>query len=290
MNKSLFKHLVSLFLFGLNGIIASKIALESYQIVLFRTMLGSLLLLLLFLLRKNRFSFAKNKRDMLFILASGVAMGASWMFLYEAYSQIGVGIATLLYYIGPVFVMALSPLFFKEKLTIVKFIGFEIVLLGFILINGQADKDLNYIGVICALLSAVTYAVMVITNKKSKKICGMENSLLQLAAAFVTVGIFVGIKDVGYSMSVRKEDVFWILLLGLINTGVGCYLYFSSIGDLGAQTVAILGYAEPLSAIVLSVVILGEKMSLFEILGGVLIIGGAAIAQLWKTPKKTKAP
>ena len=51
-------------------------------------------------------------------------MGASWMFLYEAYQQIGVSLASLLYYCGPVIVMVLSPLIFKEKLTAPKAVGF----------------------------------------------------------------------------------------------------------------------------------------------------------------------
>jgi hypothetical protein len=44
-------------------------------------------------------------------------MGTSWMFLYEAYAQVGVSIATLAYYCGPVIVMVLSPILFRKKMT-----------------------------------------------------------------------------------------------------------------------------------------------------------------------------
>ena len=57
-------------------------------------------------------------------------MGLSWMFLFEGYKQIGVGISSLLYYCGPVIVMMLSPYIFKEQLTKPKIIGCSIVLLG----------------------------------------------------------------------------------------------------------------------------------------------------------------
>ena len=72
------------------------------------------------------------------------------------------------------------------------------------------------------------------------------------------------------------------LLLGLVNTGVGCYCYFSSIGDLPAQSVAICGYLEPLSAVLLSVLILHETMAPLQILGAVLIIGGAVFGECCK--------
>jgi uncharacterized membrane protein len=72
---------------------------------LLRTLIGSLLLLVLFLSARRRFTFLDNKRDLIYIGISGIAMGASWMFLYEAYAQIGVGVSSLLYYTGPVNVM-----------------------------------------------------------------------------------------------------------------------------------------------------------------------------------------
>lgn len=137
MNNSLFKYLVALLLFGSNGIVASYIDLNSYEIVLLRTLIGSLLLIGIFFLGRGKLTFYKSKRDFAFLAVSGVAMGTSWMFLYEAYSQIGVSIASLCYYCGPVIVMILSPLVFKEKLTATKIIGFLAVLIGIFLVNGQ---------------------------------------------------------------------------------------------------------------------------------------------------------
>ena len=62
-------------------------------------------------------------------------MGTSWMFLYEAYSSIGVSLSSLAYYCGPVIVMAVTPLIFKEKLSKIKVFGFIIVLLGMLFVN-----------------------------------------------------------------------------------------------------------------------------------------------------------
>lgn len=202
------------------------------------------------------------------------------MFLYEAYHQIGVSIASLAYYCGPVLVMALSPLLFGEKLTRKKVIGFLTVLVGIFLVNGQVfGEGKSGWGLFCGVMSAMMYAFMVIFNKKVKDISGMENSVLQLIISFLTAAVFIGIKQ-GFSLSVTRSDWLPILILGLLNTGVGCYFYFSSIGKLPVQTVAICGYLEPLSAVLLSAAFLNETMNSLQILGACLIIGGASVGEL----------
>lgn len=281
MKKSYFKYIASLLMFGMNGIVASNINLTSYEIVLTRTLMGSIFLALLFFVTKGRFSCHKHPKDLIFIVVSGIAMGAGWMFLYEAYIQVGVGIASLIYYCGPVIVMALSPMIFNEKLTSAKIIGFIAVLSGVFFVNGQAAESINGWGLFCACMSAVTYAVMVITNKKSEKILGMENALLQLIVSFIFVTIFVGIKS-GLAIQPALSDLIWIIILGIINTGVGCCFYFSSIGNLPVQTVAICGYLEPLSAVVFSVILLHEVMLPLQVIGAVLIIGGALFGECFK--------
>lgn len=284
--KSFLKYLLATLLFGSNGIVSSHISLSSYEIVLFRTLLGSTFLVALFLLSGGRFHVKEYRRDFIFVLLSGLAMGASWMFLYEGYQMIGVGMATLLYYTGPVFVMILTPIIFKEKLTAPKVIGFAIVFVGIILINGiSGGQRISAWGLICALLSALTYTVLVIFNKQSKHIVGMENAAIQLCGSFAVVAAFVGFKE-HFAFTVLPTDWMWIVLLGVINTGIGCYLYFSSLSKLSVQTIAICGYMEPLSAVLLAALLLNEHMNSLQIVGAVCIIGGAMLGELLGLKKK----
>lgn len=284
--KSFIKYLSSMLLFGLNGIVASNILLSSYEIVFLRTMFGSAFLTLLFLIGKGKFHIKIYKKDTLFILLSGVAMGTSWMFLYEAYRQIGVSLASLLYYCGPVIVMILSPLIFKEKLSFSKILGFIIVLMGIVFVNGNINGDIvNYWGLLCGFLSAIMYFFMVTLNKQSKNIVGLENSVIQLVAGFLTVAFFVGIKQ-GLIIQIPSTDWVWVLVLGVFNTGVGCYLYFSSLAKLPVQTVAVCSYLELISAVVFAAIILEERMSQLQIIGAVCIVGGAMIGELVKINDK----
>ena len=271
MNKPFWKHFLSVTLFGLNGVVASFILLSSYEIVFFRTLLGSLLMAFVFFLRREKFTFLQHKKQFFFLMLSGLIMGVHWMFLYEAYARVGPGLGTLLCYCGPVIVVALSPL-----------------VLGVFCISGISGAKMDPLGFISGILSAVTYAGMVIFNKKAKDIGGLENTMFQLGFAFMAVSVFLLIRQ-GFSIPVKGSDVLPILGLGLVHTGFGCWLYFSTMSKLPVQTVSILGYLEPLFAVLFSALLLSRPMLPLQWLGAGLIIGGAMIAECWHIfCKKTK--
>lgn len=279
---SLLKYLSALLLFGLNGIVASHIHMNSYEIVFLRTLIGSLLLFALFLLSNGRFHLNEHRRDAVFIVLSGIAMGTSWMFLYEAYQQIGVSLASLLYYCGPVIVMGFSPILFGEVLTKQKAISFGIVLAGILFVNGKlAASNGSSWGLFCGVMSAVMYFFMVVLNKQSRNITGLENSVVQLSSSFFTVAVFTGLKQ-AFVVHVPTEAWPWMIVLGIVNTGIGCYLYFSPLSTLPVQTLAVCGYLEPLSAVVFAALLLGERMTSLQIFGAACIIGGAVLGETAK--------
>jgi drug/metabolite transporter (DMT)-like permease len=284
MRQAYFKYISALLLFGSNGIVASYIPLNSYEIVFTRTLIGSLFLIAIFILSKEKFRGWKNKKHFGYLIISGAAMGASWMFLYEAYRQIGVSIATLAYYCGPVIVIVLAPLIFRERLTASKILGLFAVLLGMFFVNGSALMKSGFSwGLFCGVMSAFMYAFMVIFNKKATSITGLENSIYQLSVSFFTVMIFMSIKQ-GMIISFAPKSILPILFLGIVNTGVGCYLYFSSIQKLPAQSVAICGYLEPLSALIFSALLLQERLMLVQAVGAILILGGSTLGEFTNKP------
>ena len=206
-------------------------------------------------------------------------MALDWLLLFEAYQQIGVSLGMLINYCGPVIVVALSVVLFKERMTCPKAATLVMAALGTVLISGQAAAEgVNGWGLLCAGLSALAYAAMVIFNKLSKEITGMENAVLQLFFAAVTVAVFVGCKQ-GFHMEIARGDWSPILWISLLNIGGGCYFYFSSIGRLPVQTVAICGYIELLSAVLFSVVFLHEVLIPLQVTGALLIVGEALIGE-----------
>ena len=279
-HKSYLKFLISLVLFGSNGIVASFISLKSFDIVLLRTFIGSIFIISVFLIGKNKFIFYKHKKDSLFVFISGVALGMSWIFLYESYNLSGIGMATLIYYCGPVFVILVSPFVFKEKFTNNKLIGIFLVLIGMVLINFKAfSKNGLSKGSFLAFISALFFAVMTISNKKSNTVVGFECSCLQLVSAFAVTAVYCFCKH-GIYLSVKTSDILPLLFIGVINTGIGCWFYFSSMHDIPSQTLSVLGYIEPLSAVLFSAFFIHESLSSLQIAGGLLILGGSAFTAL----------
>ncbi len=280
------KYIFALLLFGLNGIVAAQIPLTSTEIVVLRSFFGTAFLIVILAVTRQKLTCLRRPRQAVLVAVSGAAMGASWLLLYRAYELVGVSIATLLYYCGPVLVMALSPIFFKEKLTIPKIIGIIVVFFGVIMLNGVGSGTLDALGLLCGIGGAALYVLLIITNKKAG-LPGLENTAVQLLFAFLTAAVFYLLQGGGIP-AIPAESWGWVLLLGLVNTGFGCWLYFSSIGTLPVQTVSVLGYLEPLSAVLFSVVLLHEGLTPARWLGAAMIVGGAMAAEFIKSSKTTK--
>lgn len=289
MHTSYGKYIFSLLLLSSNGIVASFIALKSNEIVFLRATIGWVCLMLLFFLAaRGKLTAHRYKRDLGFICLSGASMAVNWLFLYEAYDRIGVGVSSLICYCAPILMMAFSAILFKEKLTPVKTGGFVVVLCGVVLVNGEiVVQGGSGFGIFCAIMSMLGFAGLVLCNKMSHNIVGMENALLQLTACLFVITLFQLLQQ-DLIISVQPSDIVPLLVLGALNTGISCYFYFSSMGHLPVQTVAILGYLEPLCTVILSVIILHETMAPLQILGAVLILGGALFAECFpqKVAKK----
>lgn len=116
MKQAYFKYILALLLFGSNGVVASLISLSSYEIVLLRSLLGSVRLIVVFFATGYRLTAFQNKKALFFLAASGLAMALDWLLLFEAYQQIGVSLGMLINYCGPAIVIALSVFLFKERL------------------------------------------------------------------------------------------------------------------------------------------------------------------------------
>ncbi len=290
MSKATRNYLLSLVLFGSNGIVANMIDLPSAYVVFARVSLGAALLVALTLLSRQartNLQAPTHRREAAHLFISGAALGAAWLFLFESYHYIGVGVASLLFYCGPVIVMALSPIIFGTRLTATKLAGFGAVVLGAFLVVGQGlGKGMAPMGLLLGGMSAVMYAVMVIHSKKVTSIGGIESSAIQLSGSLSVVAIYMLVSGVAGTLAMPTAaqlsslNVGAILCIGLVNTGLGCFMYFSSMGELPVTRVAVCGYLEPLSAVVLSALLLGEPMTAANVFGAALILGGALFSEL----------
>ena len=215
--------------------------------------------------------------------------GLGWLFLFEAYRQIGVGTSTLLYYLGPAIFMILAPLLFRERITVSRIIGITAAFGGMILVNfdllGAQVEGSSFYGILCGLASALMYAVMLVANKKVTNLNGVDRTFFQLVFAGLVVTLYALLTQKAL-WPVQSGELLPLLILCIINTGLGCYFYFSSTHLLPVQSVAVLSYIDPLSALVFSAIFLNERMGTLQIIGAALILGGAAFGELYRPRNK----
>lgn len=279
-SKSLIFFIASMVIFGTNGLIVANISLGSAEIVLMRTFLGSLFLLAIVLVKRS-FSFADLKADLIPATIGGAALGLNWVLLFSAYRSAGVGLSTLTYYCGPIIVLALSPVLFKEKLTWNKLLAIAAVAVGMFCITGDIEPGSDVqTGILFGGGAALLYASLIVANKRVKRLSGLNCAMYELIVAFFVVLIYLLASNVKLPVVPAAEDIVWVLVIGLVNTGLAYYLYFSSLQKLPGQTVALVCYIDPLTALLVSGAFLGEKLLGVQIAGAVLILGGACLGEL----------
>lgn len=267
--------IASMTIFGTLGIFVRNISVSSGELALYRAVLAALLIAAFLLVTKQQIPFSNIKKEVPLLLASGVAMGINWILLFEAYKYTTVSVATLSYYFAPVIVTVVCPVLFKEKLTVKQIVCFVMSTLGLILITGIGDigGGSDIVGIMFGLGAAVFYATVVLLNKFIKNVEGIHRTFLQFLSAIVILVPYV-LATSGVTLG-TLNGIGWVnlLIVGLIHTGVTYCMYFSSLKELPGQKAAILSYIDPLVAVFISVTILGETMTLWQVAGGMLILG-----------------
>ena len=273
--SSKFMFSLSMVIFGTIGIFVKFIPLSSGEIALIRAVFAFLLVGGYMLIKGQKISFKNSKKEFLLLLLSGAAMGFNWIFLFEAYKYTTVSVATLSYYFAPVIVMVLSPLIFKERITLKKLICFVFSTIGLIMITGIGNLDgqnTHIKGILLGLSAALLYSAVMILNKLIKALSGIERTFLQFAAAIAVLLPYVLLTDGINVFTLETSGIINLLIVGLIHTGLAYILYFSSLKDMEGQQVAIMSYIDPLVAVMVSVFILKEEIALVQVIGGALIL------------------
>lgn len=262
-------------IFGTIAPFVRCIPVSSGELALYRAVLAAVLIGVFLLATKQKIPFGEIKKEVPLLLLSGAAMGINWILLFQAYQYTTVSVATLSYYFAPVIVTAACPILFKEKLSGKQILCFIMSTAGLVMITGLGQtgggKDLQ--GILFGLGAAVFYAGVVLINKFIQNVDGIHRTFLQFLSAAAVLIPYVMLTG-GVTLG-GMDATGWgsLLVVGLVHTGVTYCMYFSSLKALPGQKAAILSYIDPLVAVVISVAVLGETMTLWQGVGGVLILG-----------------
>ncbi|PEJ52369.1 EamA family transporter [Bacillus sp. AFS002410] len=280
--KSKIQFILSMIIFGTIGLVVRSINLSSSETALLSSSIGCVFLVFVFFVMKKSIPWKLVKASASIILLSAIALGGNWIFLYKSYDYTTVTNATLAYYFAPVFVMILSPVILKEQLSIKKVICIGVAIIGMLLIVGNgisaSGKD-DLLGIIFGLVAAAFYAALMLLNKFIQHIAKLEITIIQLGITAILLLPYVLFTEGLGILEVPRSSILFIILLGIINTGVGFWLFFSGMQNLKGQSIAMLSYVDPFVAILISGVILQEQMTVVLMIGGALLLGSTFVSE-----------
>lgn len=278
------KIILAMLIWGTMGVFIKNIPLNSIEIAFYRSIIGVVFIIALSISKKEKWDKEELREDLKVLILSGIALGTGWVLLFQGYKNTTISIATLSYYIAPVFIIILSIVVLKEKITMKKILCIIVAIIGLLLVLdiksiGDIGDNNHLLGILYSVLAAVFYAIVVILNKFIKRLSGFKVTIVQL---LVSTLILMPLTILNSTRSIISLDILSLVLLlfvGIVHTGIAYLLYFSSVKEIEGQSIAILSYMDPIFALLIAGLFLGEKMTMIQLFGGILILGSAYISE-----------
>jgi DME family drug/metabolite transporter len=224
------------------------------------------------------------RRDLAFLAPLGfVGIGLFYLLYFYTVRESTVGTAAILLYSSPAFVVVLARLFLKERLNAAKVLALFLTAGGVLLVAGAyvpSNLEVTPTVLLTGLLSGLTYGLYSIFGRPVTghlrpsiilSYALLFGSLLLVVAALPTLHTLSGLPASSYAL---------LFMLAVVHTTLGFALYTFGLGRLGAGRAAIVATAEPVVAVVLGTALLGESLTVLKVVGALLVISGAVLAQV----------
>lgn len=293
MQESKLKYFLQLhlivFIWGFTAILGALISIEAVPLVWFRMLLAVVFIALYFLFKKKNFSI--DRKSLFKFLGTGVIIALHWIFFFKAIKVSNVSIALVTMSTGAFFTSLIEPLFFKRRLQLLELILGLIVIGGlYIIFNFETQY---YLGIIYALISAFLAALFSVLNGLFvKKTSADVISFYQLlfGALFVTVFLFVTDSFTVDFFDLTVSDWFYLVLLSSVCTTYAFIVSVKIMKHLTPYTVMLTINLEPVYAIVLALLIFGdkEKMNVEFYYGACIVFAVVLLNGLLKNRSKLK--
>ncbi|MDR3587807.1 MAG: DMT family transporter [Desulfosporosinus sp.] len=224
-------------------------------------------------------------------IISGVLLGFGWLTLFYGFKHTSISSAVMIYNMCPVYVMILAPLVLKETISKIQIAVIFISFLGLFLIVGHnLLEGYEYTGLVLSAISGMLYATIILINRSIKfRVDNQTGTFVQIFTAMIVLLPFVLIDgDILTVVKLDAMEVFFTILLGVLHTGVAYTIFFSLYAHMKSVEIVSYSYLEPLFGILFSVIFVGERLTILQIIGGILILGSSYIGEMLKDRKLSK--
>ena len=258
---------------GLVAVLAGSIALGAGPLAFLRLALAVLTLAVVALVSRRR-PLLRPGSHLYTLVVLGCVQATHWWLFFETVKRGSVALAVLTFYTAPLFLAVLAPLILPERLS--KIALFALVPGGvgvaLVALSGNDGSSFSWIALASGMGSALTFAVLLVLSKSL-----LHSGVAPLTITFWSclVGSVVVIPLLPFAGEVLPDDASeWaaVLLLGVVFTALATLLYMWLLNHVTAQAAGVLTFLEPVSAIVLAWVLLGESLTTLALVGGVLVL------------------
>ena len=262
-----------------------KLDFFSVDTALFYRFLIAAILILGYLVFYQKESVKINLKEGFVLSILGLFYALSAEFLFIAYDFLSPGIASTIFFIYPIMVALILGIFFKEKITLATTISLLIVVVGVGVLSIKDNFVINYIGLFVSLLGALMYALyMIIVNKTKIKASGVKVSFYSMV--FASLFFLVKTLVLGNSVVIPSLEIgTHLALFSLITTALSVVSLVYAIKYIGSTPTAIMGSVEPVVAVMISVGLFDEPLTLSLIVGVIIIISGVLIDVVFNKKK-----
>jgi drug/metabolite transporter (DMT)-like permease len=231
-------------------------------------------------LRQKKLSVSKKLAVQLFLMGS-LGYGTTSLLFTASLSYLPASLSAMLLYTYPAIVSLLSFMMGDDKLSLIKGLALTICFGGLFLVLGVSFTSINLFGSLLVLAAAVIYSIYIVAGNRILKnvspLVSTTHVCLSASLVFLMAGLFSG------ELSLQLSPVGWLAILGIaiFATLFGILFFFAGLSRIGATNAAIISTVEPVLTVIMSALLLDEKITLVQTSGGVLILAGILLLQLW---------
>lgn len=243
------------------------------SVLLFRYLLSLPIIVAMMYWRGQTLKLHRN--EIMPVALLGIFMAISSLTLFESYKYMNAGVASTLLFMYPVMVAVMMSFFFHEKFRLTTGICLVVMGVGLLmLMRADADNAFSLIGFLLVFISSLTYAIYLVMTNVSKKVKSIPTLKLLFYQLLIGSSVFVAMLFVGEPFIVPSGWGSWINVsaLAIIPTALSLGCTTMAIHSIGSTPTAIFGALEPVTAVVLSILFLGQPLAANEIIGGLLIL------------------
>lgn len=274
--------LISMILSGTLGVMMHFVTFPSSVSAFSRALISTPFLLLVIHIRKEKLNYLAVRNNAILLFLTGTMIALSWIFMFEAYRYAPVSVVTLCSYLSPIFLLIAAPIILKEKISFPKCLCVLGALVGVLIISGSADlgvqEGLDIRGVLFSMGASLSNTALILLSKKIRNISAYNQTVVQFAAAGLVMFPYALLTGGFSRLCFDGIAILMLLIIGIVNTGICYVMYFDALPKVSAQTIALYNYVPSLVSMVLSAAVLGERLTLGNICGGLLILAAAIIS------------